>query len=68
MAISTDRKQVQRLIETEEAQIVDVLPRSEYDESHIPGAVSIPLKQLTADAVSGLSRSKPVVVYCHDGL
>lgn len=65
---SSDRKQVQWLLETEEAQIVDVLPRSEYDESHIPGAFKIPLKRLTADAVAGLSRDKPVVVYCHDGL
>lgn len=68
MVTSTDHKQVQRLLETEEAQIVDVLPRSEYDESHIPGAVSIPLKELTADAVADLSRDKPVLVYCHDGL
>lgn len=68
MVISTDRKEVQRLIEIEQAQIVDVLPRSEYDESHIPGAVSIPLKQLTADAVADLARDRPVVVYCHDGL
>lgn len=66
--ISAERKEVQRLIETERAQIVDVLPPSEYDESHIPGAVSIPLKELTADAVTGLSRDRPVVVYCHDGL
>lgn len=68
MVISADRKELQRLIETERAQIVDVLPRREYDESHLPGAVSIPLKELTADAVAGLSRDRPVVVYCHDGL
>lgn len=66
--ISADRRQVLQLIEAEEAQVVDVLPRREYDESHIPGAVSIPLKQLTADTVSILSRDEPVVVYCHDGL
>lgn len=68
MVTSADHKQLQRLLDTEEAQIVDVLPRTEYDESHIPGAVSIPLKQLTAHAVAGLSRDRPVVVYCHDGL
>ena len=27
----------------ERAQIVDVLPRDEYEESHIPGAINIPL-------------------------
>lgn len=68
MVTSADRREVERVIETERAQIVDVLPQSEYDESHIPGAVSIPLKELTADAVSGLSQNRPVVVYCHDGL
>ncbi|MGI8516785.1 MAG: rhodanese-like domain-containing protein [Acidimicrobiia bacterium] len=65
---SADRQQVLRLLKAEGAQVVDVLPQREFDESHIPGAVSIPLKQLTADAVSVLSRDKPVVVYCHDGL
>lgn len=41
--ISADRQQVLRLIEAEAAQVVDVLPPREYDESHIPGAISIPL-------------------------
>lgn len=68
MVTSADRQQVLRLLKAEGAQVVDVLPQREFDESHIPGAVSIPLKQLTADAVSVLSRDKPVVVYCHDGL
>jgi rhodanese-related sulfurtransferase len=48
--------------------VVDVLLGYEYDESHIPGAISIPLKEFTPEAVSGLSKSDPVVVYCHDGL
>jgi rhodanese-related sulfurtransferase len=68
MVISADRQQVLRLIEAEAAQVVDVLPRREYDESHIPGAISIPLRQLTGETVSALSRDKSVVVYCHDGL
>jgi phage shock protein E len=68
MVIVADRQQVLRLIEAEGAQVVDVLPRREYDESHIPAAISIPLKQLTRETVSVPSRDKPVVVYCHDGL
>jgi rhodanese-related sulfurtransferase len=66
--ITADRQQVLRLIAADAAQVVDVLPPREYDESHIPGAISIPLKQLTRETVSVLSREKPVVVYCHDGL
>lgn len=68
MAISDDRQQELRLIEAEGAQVVDVLPQRECYGSHLPDAVSIPLKQLTADTASTLSRDKPVVVSCHDGL
>lgn len=66
--IEIDRHELLRLVEYEGAQVVDVLVAYEYDESHIPGAVSIPLKEFTPEAVSGLSKSDPVVVYCHDGL
>jgi len=66
---SIDRSGLLRLIEAENAQIVDVLPKAEYDEAHLPGARHLPLKGLTAaTAATGLSSSRPVVVYCHDGL
>lgn len=68
MPTGIDRTEMVRLIEEEDAQIVDVLPDSEYTESHIAGAISIPLKELTAESVSVLSKDRPVVVYCHDGL
>jgi rhodanese-related sulfurtransferase len=48
------------------AQLVEVLPRDEYDEEHLPGAISVPLKQLGRDAVAALRRDAPIVVYCHD--
>lgn len=48
------------------AQIVEVLPRDEYDEGHLPGAVSLPLKELNRDTALQLERSRPVVVYCWD--
>jgi rhodanese-related sulfurtransferase len=50
------------------AQLVDVLPREEYEESHLPGAVSIPLKELDANTTAGLRRDAPVIAYCHDFL
>jgi rhodanese-related sulfurtransferase len=50
------------------AQLVEVLPRQEYEEQHIAGAISIPLKELDADAVAGLDRGRPVVVYCWDSI
>ena len=50
------------------AQLVEVLPRAEYEELHLPGATSIPLKQLDAGTTEGLDRGRAVVVYCWDGL
>ena len=68
MMTGIDRTEVIRLIEEEDAQIVDVLPEPEYEETHIPGAVNIPLKQFRPDTVAVLDSTWPVVVYCHDGL
>jgi rhodanese-related sulfurtransferase len=62
-----DRQVVQRLV-AEGAQLVEVLPRVEYDEEHLPGAIHVPLKQLTSDAVAGFDRGRPVIVYCWDAL
>jgi len=48
------------------AQLVEVLSAQEYDEDHLPGAVSIPLKHIDAEAPRTLDRSRPVIVYCWD--
>jgi rhodanese-related sulfurtransferase len=50
------------------AQLVEVLPPAEYNELHLPGALSIPLKTLDAGSAAQLDRTKAVVVYCWDGL
>jgi len=50
------------------AQLVEVLPRGEYVEEHLPGAVNLPLKELDAATADQLDRGRPVVVYCWDGL
>jgi 3-mercaptopyruvate sulfurtransferase SseA len=59
--------QLKRLLDAG-AQLVEVLPPEEYAEEHLPSAINIPLKQLNADSAGRLNRTKPVVVYCHDGL
>jgi rhodanese-related sulfurtransferase len=62
MVTSIDRDRLVTLLE-EGAQLVDVLPEREYEAQHIPGAVSLPLRQLTAESATVLRRDKPVVVY-----
>jgi phage shock protein E len=48
------------------AQLVEVLPAKEYEEDHLPGALSIPLKKLDRDAVATLDPKRPIIVYCWD--
>jgi rhodanese-related sulfurtransferase len=48
------------------AQLVEVLPPEEFAEEHLPGAINIPLKQLTEQATTSLDKARPVIVYCWD--
>lgn len=52
----------------EGTQLVEVLPREEYGEEHLPGAVNIPLKELDGATAAALDRARSVVVYCYDYL
>ncbi len=60
-----DRDGVRRLT-AEGAQLVEVLPASEYAEDHLPGAINLPLRRLEQEATGVLDRQRPVVVYCWD--
>ena len=48
------------------AQLVDVLSRKEFEDSHLPGAINIPLPELDEPAVASLDREAAVVAYCFD--
>jgi rhodanese-related sulfurtransferase len=67
MPIAIDRAGVQRLV-GEGAQLVDVLPRADYEELHLAGAISIPLRELDERTMSVLDASAPVITYCNDFL
>jgi rhodanese-related sulfurtransferase len=60
-----DRNELRKMVEAG-AQLVEVLPAEEYREEHLPGAISLPLRRLEADATSVLDRNRPVIVYCWD--
>lgn len=67
MATGIGLAELKRLLD-KGAQLVEVLPADEYAEEHLPGAVNVPLKQLDATTVEPLDRTRPVVLYCWDGL
>jgi rhodanese-related sulfurtransferase len=67
MPTDVDRHAVRRLM-GEGAQIVEVLPRAEYEQDHLPGALNLPLTTLDEPrAAVALQRGRAVVVYCFDG-
>lgn len=43
--------------------LLDVRPETEYETSHIPGAVSTPIETLN-EKITSLPKNKEVVVYC----
>ncbi len=65
MPTGIDRSRVQELVAAG-AQLVEVLPRDEYEDEHLPGAINIPLKELNRETAQQLDRSRPVIVYCYD--
>ena len=65
MPREVDRDEVRRLLDAG-AQLVEVLPSSEYDEDHLPGALNLPLSRVDAEAGDVLDRARAVVVYCWD--
>jgi rhodanese-related sulfurtransferase len=65
MPTEIDHGQISSML-AEGAVLFDVLPQSEYDEQHIPGARSFPLRRITREAVADLDRARPVITYCGD--
>jgi len=65
MPTPIDRHEVGRLAQRG-AQLVEVLPREEYEEQHLPGAVNVPVGRIER-AHETLDTGRPVVVYCWDG-
>ncbi|MFN2389200.1 MAG: rhodanese-like domain-containing protein [Actinomycetota bacterium] len=66
MPTDIDLEAVRGLLAEGRTQLVEVLPEHEYDEEHIPGAISISLKKMTPEAVATLDRARPTIVYCWD--
>ena len=58
-----DRKALLARVRSGDVTVLDVRPAEEYKAGHIPGALSIPLKELER-RLSDLPRDRDVVAYC----
>ena len=57
------RQQLVERIDSGLVTILDVRPANEFNMAHIPGAINIPLKQLS-DRLSELPEEQEVIAYC----
>ena len=66
--MKVNRIDLTRFIELQKqgAQVLEVLPRKQFDEQHIPGAMSLPLSQFKTSELAKLDRNRVVIVYCWD--
>lgn len=55
--------ELHRLMRDDQVTVIDVRPREEFEAGHIPGAVSIPVPELS-QRVRELPRRKEVIAYC----
>lgn len=55
-----------RELVAEGATLVDVRTEGEYRGDHVPGAVNVPVGELSA-RMAEIPRDRPVVVYCQSG-
>jgi len=66
--LSTD--DFKSLLDTEDLQIVDTRYPGDFDSSHLPDAVNIPIRALTTDElmrrIDALDPSKPTITACYD--
>ncbi len=60
--------QLTRLVNQQNAQVIDVRPKDAYNQGHIVNALNIPLEDITSGkAKIDKLKKKPVVVYCQMG-
>jgi rhodanese-related sulfurtransferase len=44
--------------------LVDARNKDAFDERHLPGAMNVPYRTISAETTKNLSKERPVVVYC----
>ena len=62
-------EEAKRMIDEGDVAIVDVRTESEYDEAHIPGAISLPFDEIGTNKLGPLpDLDETIIVYCRTGV
>lgn len=65
LAFTLGPVELQKMLEHNKVKLVDVRRREDFDDSHIPEAISIPMAELEAH-LGELSKNDVHVVYCYN--
>jgi rhodanese-related sulfurtransferase len=65
MPTSIEREAVQRMVGAG-AHLLDVRSAEDFAAEHLPGASSLPLKELDRGSAAQFDRDRPVITYCWD--
>jgi hydroxyacylglutathione hydrolase len=61
-------REVERLLQDGDVQLIDVREKAERDEGYIPGSLHIPFRLLRDLGADGLDPDRPVVTICESGM
>ena len=63
------REEAKEMMDTQEVIILDVREQNEYDSSHIPGAVLLPVGTIDEETAAQVipEKDSTVLVYCRSG-
>ncbi len=53
---------------SEGALLLDVRSTSEFGSGHLPGALNVPLSDLTGRLAELGSKERPIIIYCQSGM
>lgn len=65
LAFTLGPVELQHMLDEKKVKLVDVRRKEDYDESHIPSAISIPKDEIKS-RLSELSKNDVHVVYCYN--
>jgi hydroxyacylglutathione hydrolase len=61
-------RELERLLQDGDVQLIDVREKAERDEGYIPGSLHIPFRLLRDLGADGLDPDRPVVTICESGM
>ncbi|XSG77205.1 rhodanese-like domain-containing protein [Herpetosiphon llansteffanensis] len=66
LAVETDAADVRLDLQRGQDRflLIDVRGAQDFEECHIPGAISLPYRSINAESTAHFQKDKPLVVYC----